>query len=709
MEQKITLKLFLSFLIICLGVVSVGFGQIIFHNPIEGTNPGADNPYTNGQVVDPNITVSGIGRGPEINALGVVTNDRYNASGWTTEDDIDFDEYFEFTLTPNTGYEINFESFIYTSQESDGGPTLFGFRSSIDDYASDIGNPTSGGGLIDLTAYQNITSTVKFRLYAWNANAGTGTFSINDFTFKGVVSPLSCVSTSTWNGSSWSGEEPDLTTVVIIDGDYNTSIGSFQCCSLIVMPNATLTVADETFIEVEDDVTIEGNLIIENQGSFVQYGDSFTGTAMVNKTTKEYNDATLHYVYWSSPIENANLSAIFPNPYLNRRYYFDASLYLDQYETGTGAESPDDIDDDNNAWRKASEPMEIGRGYAIATDNSAGPPYSNTHQFTGTLNTGDITVPIFRNAFENDTNWNLIGNPYPSAIDATEFIRENYYDGSTGTIDGPIYVWNSEGVAVAGNPGFDTYNFSQTDYYDLINLIGGTAPGPGLVPIPSGQGFFVSYHDNGESISSNGDITEGEVYFNNIMRIADDVSNSDFYKNSNVKGKTSTIDNKLWIKLTSNNGVFDQILIGYLDIATDNYDGEAFDASKKLSSKAASIHSIIPGSNKKFAIQGKAATSLNAHETILLSFATNIPVETLYTLSLAHLQGEFLTTNTIYLKDNLLDTVHNLSDSDYAFTSEVGEFNDRFVVLFNNTSLSIDELDLDENLLHITDLNNGEV
>src|SRR5690606_25483196 len=151
----------------------------------------------------------------------------------------------------------------------------------------------------DLTAYQNITSIVKFRLYAWNANAGTGAYSINDFTFNGVVTPLSCTTTRTWNGSSWDGEDPDLTTVVIIDGDYNTSTEeSFQCCSLIVMPNATLTVADETYVEVEDDVTIEGNLIIETQANFVQYGDSFTGIATVNKTTKEYNDATLHYVYW---------------------------------------------------------------------------------------------------------------------------------------------------------------------------------------------------------------------------------------------------------------------------------------------------------------------------------------------------------------------------------------------------------------------------
>src|SRR5690606_30801606 len=151
----------------------------------------------------------------------------------------------------------------------------------------------------------------------------------------------------------------------------------------------------------------------------------------------------------------------------------------------------DDIDDDNNVWKTASGLMEIGRGYAIATDNSAGSPYSNTHQFTGELNTGDITVPIFRNDyFEGDTNWNLIGNPYPSAIDVVRFLIENYYSSASNTVtlEGAIYLWNSEGTASSANTGFETYNFSQDNYYEVINITGGTfiPPPPALHNIPAG-------------------------------------------------------------------------------------------------------------------------------------------------------------------------------------------------------------------------------
>jgi len=71
MKKVYLFTLFLFFLII-------GQGQSIFTNPITGTNPNTSNPYTTGQIVDPNLTVSGIGRGTGIN--GNNANDRYNAN-----------------------------------------------------------------------------------------------------------------------------------------------------------------------------------------------------------------------------------------------------------------------------------------------------------------------------------------------------------------------------------------------------------------------------------------------------------------------------------------------------------------------------------------------------------------------------------------------------------------------------------------------------
>ena len=156
----------------------------IFSNDITGTNPSASNPYTTGQVVDPHVTVSGIGRGSSI--TGDNANNRYSASSWNTPS-IDLNAYFEFTLTPVAGYAINFSSFTYTGQASGTGPTMFAFRSSLNNFTTDIGSPTATSGNIDLSdeVFQDIESSITFRLYGWGGSMSVGTFSVNGFSFNG--------------------------------------------------------------------------------------------------------------------------------------------------------------------------------------------------------------------------------------------------------------------------------------------------------------------------------------------------------------------------------------------------------------------------------------------------------------------------------------------------------------------------------------------
>jgi len=180
--------LFLTLLFLVVGM-DVAWGQSIFDNPITGTNPNTSNPYTTGQNVNANITVSGIGRGSGIS--GANANNRYNASGWSTGA-IDLNDYFEFTINPNSGYSINFISFVYTSQVSSGTPS-HAFRSSLDGFSANIGTPTTTGATIPLsgTNYQGITGPITFRFYSYGLAAGATTFSINDFTFNGTVSSAS--------------------------------------------------------------------------------------------------------------------------------------------------------------------------------------------------------------------------------------------------------------------------------------------------------------------------------------------------------------------------------------------------------------------------------------------------------------------------------------------------------------------------------------
>jgi hypothetical protein len=195
----------LSFLLI---TFATSFAQSIFDNTITGTNPNTSNPYITGQTVNTNITVSGISRGTGI--VGVNANDRYNASSWNSPA-LDLNDYFEFTLTPNASFEINFISFAFTLQRSATGPTSAALRSSLDGYTTDIGTVTTAltpGVLntVDLSApaYQNINAAITFRVYGWAATAAGGTLSVNDFIFNGLTGVLP-INISYLNGTKQNG------------------------------------------------------------------------------------------------------------------------------------------------------------------------------------------------------------------------------------------------------------------------------------------------------------------------------------------------------------------------------------------------------------------------------------------------------------------------------------------------------------------------
>jgi len=110
--------------------LTVNTPAYIWTNPITGTDPGltAGN-YITGDVFASNLSVSGISKGSGIN--GNAGTNRYNANNWNNVS-VDFNRYFNFTLTPNATYKINFVSLVYSSQVSLSGPINFAVRSSID-------------------------------------------------------------------------------------------------------------------------------------------------------------------------------------------------------------------------------------------------------------------------------------------------------------------------------------------------------------------------------------------------------------------------------------------------------------------------------------------------------------------------------------------------------------------------------------------------
>jgi hypothetical protein len=531
-----------------------------------------------------------------------------------------------------------------------------------------------------------------------------------------------------WDGNNWSNGSPNLGVTAILNSDYNTAtFGSFNACSLIIQPLVLVTIANNTFIEIENTVFTHGAIIVESQGAFVQ--NSATGifkldnaaTATVQKTTAPIN-AWYEYTYWSSPVTNETIETALAQAPSNRRFWFNAQNFLDETaETNNNnatIEGQDDVDDDNNDWQicDATATMIPGVGYAAtqspATFNGEGSQYNYT--FTGTFNNGTITVPVYRNDQElQDINWNFIGNPYPSAIDVDAFFNENVYTlNPNGVLEGAIYLWSHNTPPSSTVNGNQQSNFSQSDYV-IINGIGATATqsegGDGVMPnrfIPSCQGFFASFDNNANATIVAEMIKKGEVVFNNNMRST--TNNNQFFKTNN---KTENIaDNKIWLNLTSNNGVFSQILIGYVEGATNGLDNSYFDATRIASQgTATNFYSFSNQNAKTMAIQGKSPSALTLNENILLGIENNAPNSTIFEISIAKIEGDFLNKNNIYLEDSLLGITHNLSESNYTFSLETGIFNNRFKVVFTQKTLSVLDIEKHNNSFTVTNLNNGNI
>src|SRR5690606_15520396 len=166
-----------------------------------------------------------------------------------------------------------------------------------------------------------------------------------------------------------------------------------------------------------------------------------------------------NYNYWSSPVSAVNTTA-------NNTAYSISSVLRD----GTNTNNPINL-----SWTGAynatgaTNPISISRRWLYAFYNGASNTYSEWDYIAenGTLATGlgftmkgsgvgnpvsDVQNYVFIGKPHNGTLSNLIssgneiliGNPYPSAIDADEFILDNIPGGNAGTtssFDGSLYFW----------------------------------------------------------------------------------------------------------------------------------------------------------------------------------------------------------------------------------------------------------------------------
>ncbi|WP_396144375.1 GEVED domain-containing protein [Flavobacterium sp.] len=447
------------------------------------------------------------------------------------------------------------------------------------------------------------------------------------------------VISTTWNGSSWSNGAPNAITQAIFSGNYS-STADLYACSLLINSGVVQVNSNHNFIVTNEAVVSGGTLIFENNASLIQINNvPNSGNITYKRATtpmKKYD-----YTYWSSPVNFQSLYGLSPLTLDDKFFQFDPVI-------GNWATVP------------SSNLMNVGKGYIVRAPQTFDPINATIYNasFIGVPNNGIITTPIV----VSTSDYNLIGNPYPSAISANMFLSDV---SNTSYLDGTIYLWTH-------NTAVTNLQYTDNDYavYNLLGGVGTAAPNSGInntTPngtIASGQSFFIK------------GLSTGAATFSNSMRLLG--NNNQFFKSisSSNSSSQSSPNNRFWIGISDAVGNYKQTLIGYSNQATSGFD-RGFDGFL-MNQTPVCIYSLLE--NKSLSIQGLPLPFSVADE---IPLGVHFETAGAFKISLADFDGLF-ENQDIYIIDKQENTIYNLKQGDYLFSSNSGSFNNRFAVVFKN-------------------------
>jgi hypothetical protein len=402
--------------------------------------------------------------------------------------------------------------------------------------------------------------------------------------------------------------------------------------SLFIQGTGVLTVKSGKNITVTNAITTvnASNLIVESNANLVQVDNVANATAI---TVKRKSSALkrLDYVLWSAPVVGQNVLAFSPLTSVapTSRFY----TYNTTANTYNSITAPGTVN------------FDVAKGYLIRMPNNH--PTAATifnGQFVGVPNNGEVTYSL-TNSTDATKRYNLVGNPYPSAISLSKFI-----DANQNNIKGTVYFWRKT-------------NGAPNSSYWAISKYGYSSNGEGTNPngiIQVGQGFIVE---------AKADATQ--VVFTNDMRVLDN-ANQMFKSGANATAsQMGQESDRFWVKMTSATGSYSQIMVGYFNEATNGLDTD-IDA-KQIADGDILLSTVV--NNENYAIQGRVAP-FDAADVVPMSYT--VTTAGTYTLSLDAFEGTFNGNTTVYLHDNATGTVVSLNDGNYTFTTATGTFANRF-------------------------------
>ncbi|SEG36051.1 LamG-like jellyroll fold domain-containing protein [Flavobacterium urumqiense] len=497
----------------------------------------------------------------------------------------------------------------------------------------------------------------------------------------------------------------------------------------------TLLADNNTKIQVSHYLKLDGLIDLKGRSQLVQTLNSeldATSKGFIKRdqqgTVNKYN-----YNYWSSPVGPINaetnnnaytVDAVFKdgssttpkditwasgydgstNPFSLARFWL--------YKFENGIEYADWKHFNESDLILPSQGFTLKGAGAVDTNNTL----TQNYTFVGKPNNGLING----NSVKAD-NLFLVGNPYPSALDAYAFINDNI-NTIDGNISGELYFWQHF-------PDNNTHILSgYTGGYGTLTLTGGTPPvapagisGLGEISgtttkykslyeyIPVGQGFFVSgklgivgavpiiFNNNQRAFVKEDGIDDAKQKISNtLLKIVpkknyttasvnhfNDNSNDPVYNNYNTK---------IRLGFNTANNYHRQLLIGFMDdLATDGldrgYDGYQIDTQKN------DLYFLIDDS--EYTIQGVGSFDVNK------SYPLGVKTDTLGNVQFVVDTAEFLSANqNIYIHDKETSIYYDITKKPANVNLSAGTYNTRFELTFQtDKALGIGENELPESIV----------
>ncbi|MDR7372974.1 T9SS sorting signal type C domain-containing protein, partial [Flavobacterium aquidurense] len=587
------------------------------------------------------------------------------------------------TLTNSTNAAL---STTYSVTPITGGCTGTAFNLTVTVNPTPTTPTISAGGPLTFCAGDSVTLTSSTgTTYLWSNGATTqsitvstsGIYSVQITNAAGCQSAASVGTTvnsyaKTWlglsnvwaDGANWSPSGiPTNTDCVVISGTVpfqpETLPALIKINSITINNGGLLTIQSQNVLDVNNGVTVNagGNLIFEDDSSLLQTNPNSINTGNIIYKRNTTPVRRYDYTYWSTPVTNTpaptfKLSDLSPDTLVDKFFSYSPSSGWVYNNYGT-------------------QVMEPGMGYNVRAPQTfdINIPKIYNAQFTGIPNNGTIPVTPVIDKFI------LLGNPYPSGLDAGNFISTNN--------TGALYFWTHTSNPTSTGNG--TYAYASADYATYTKL-GGSGAGslnfqnPPTGIIAAGQAFFI------KATSA----TSIPIIFTNGMRVG--AGNTQFYKTTNAK----TPDlNRIWLNLTNKQGAFKQVLLGYADGATNSWDVN-YDGPTMSGNSYVDFYSI--NDTKKLTIQGRA---LPFDDSDLVPFGYVTKVAGDFTIAIDHADG-FFDTQAVYLEDKKTGKITDLRASNYTFTTAIGTFTDRFVLRYTNKTLGTGDFENVENGLLIS-------